>query len=145
MKRLYTSYFNRKGRDPNAVVISCTFPNWLPSSEFLGTVREDLAPLWPMVEAANDGVITSEEYSALYIELLQERGLTAQTIVDSLEDGSILICYEKIGKPCHRRTLANWIYDEIGFEIPEWLTEEEQKEYETKRKKEQLVDSLVEF
>ncbi len=144
MKELYTSYFNRKGTDPKAVVISCTFPKWL--TEFQGTEREDLAPEWWMVDKVNEGEITTEEYNQLYMHLITvERKLTAEWIVDSLDEGSILLCYEKIGKPCHRRTLANWLEGETGIYINEWLTPEELQEQEDCVAKEHLLDSLLKF
>lgn len=146
MKQLYTSNYARAGLLPEAVVISCTFPKWIPESEFKGEKRIDLAPEWWMVQHVNIGDITSEEYNQLYMDLLiHERGLTAQAIFDSLEDGSILICYEKPGETCHRRTLATWIEKEIGVVIPEWRTEKEREEDRLTQKKEQLVDSVLKF
>lgn len=146
MKKLYTSYFNRMGRDTKAVVISCTFPKWLPPSEFQGSKREDLAPIWWMVDKVNEGNITTEEYNQLYMHLITvERKLTAEWIVNSLDEGSILICYEKIGKPCHRRTLASWLESETGIVIPEWLNPDELEEQRLRREKNQLVDSLLNF
>ena len=146
MKHLYTSNYSRAGKLPEAVVISCTFPKWFPESEFQGVKRTDLAPEWWMVEKVNNGEIDTDVYSQMYLHLLTaERGLTADAIIDSLDDGSILICYEKPGAPCHRRTLAIWLEEESDLTIPEWLNENELAEQQKQQQRDQLVDSLLNF
>jgi hypothetical protein len=44
--------------------------------------------------------------------------LDPQEVYDDLKD-CVLLCYEKSGKFCHRRLVADWIYNEIGIYVPE--------------------------
>jgi hypothetical protein len=32
---------------------------------------------------------------------------------------AVLLCFEPIGQPCHRRALARWLNDRCGLVVPE--------------------------
>ena len=45
--------------------------------------------------------------------------LNPRKVFDEIGENSILLCYEKSGKFCHRRLVADWIEKELGIEVPE--------------------------
>ena len=132
-KTIYTSYYGRCGGHDDAVSISVSAPKF-----FEGPVRDDLAPTWDMVHGFKDGSIDELEYTKRYLALLRERGLDPQEVYESIPDNTILLCYEKEGDFCHRHILAQWLENTTGVEIEEWRSEDE-------RRKEAVVDSLIEF
>ena len=58
-----------------------------------------------------------EAYRKSYYEQVL-RKLDAQKVYDDLKDKTLL-CWEKSGKFCHRRIVAEWIYNEIGVIVEE--------------------------
>ena len=135
-KNIQTSNYARKGADPLSIGISATVPKWYNGRRLL-----DIAPTWPLVHSINEGHITHEEYDQAYLALLLKRGLTGQKVLDMLPDECFLLCYESPKDRCHRRLLADWIYSETGFEIPEWKNPTEEEE----AKRQQHVESLLDF
>jgi hypothetical protein len=138
MKKIYTSSYSLNGNSPNAIAISHVIPEYYggatlskvaPSSEILNKFRNDWFDNKPF------------DYKEAYLNLLQERGITAQGLIDEIPDGSVLLCYEPAGEFCHRRILAEWIEQETGMEIPETL----EKHTELKNKQDKIVDSLIDF
>lgn len=105
MKQLYTSYYAKSGHLSTAISISLSSPSffrrrWYPL----------LAPSYPILKAYKKGKINEEEYELLYIDLLEtDRSLTPQKVLDDLPDQSVLLCYEKTGKFCHRHIVAEWL------------------------------------
>ena len=122
--------------DSRAIAISCSVPSW-----YTGARMQSLAPTWTMVNAIRNDLIDEREYTRLYLALLRERELTAESIIKLIPDNSILLCYESPGEFCHRRVLAEWLEKETGIEIPELKTEEELK----KEVQDKVVDSLLDF
>lgn len=136
MKNIQTSNYARKGADPLSIAISATVPKW-----YSGKRLEMLSPTWQLVENINEGRIEIEEYDTAYIALLLKRGLTGQKVIDMLPQECFLLCYESPKDKCHRRLLADWVFTETGFEIPEWKNPAEQMEAERQK----LVDNLLDF
>lgn len=140
MKKLYTSCYALNYRNPNAIGISFILP-----SNFDGKSMAKLAPTVGMISKikswVQEGEYSEKEYVENYINILEERGITAQGLVDELPDGAILLCYEMPGEFCHRRVLADWIYNETGVLVEEAKSYKELK-YEAKNK---LVDNFVDF
>lgn len=50
----------------------------------------------------------------------------------------VLLCYEKIGDFCHRHMVADWIKDQTGEEVPEYITEAQKKKEQPKITQEKL-------
>ena len=54
--------------------------------------------------------MTESDYVYEYLQLLNTtRKLNPQQVVDDLDDGSILLCYEVPSEFCHRHIAAEWI------------------------------------
>lgn len=139
MKTFYTSNYARNANNPNAIGISFIVPSW-----YEGKTLAKLAPTSEMISKITGGSpkrITIEAYTEAYIDLLNERGITPDSLMDELPDGAILLCYESPGDFCHRRVLAEWFEDHTNIKIEEWLNEKELKS----REQEKVVDSLVDF
>ncbi len=138
MKKIYTSNYARQASNIKAIGISLVVPEW-----YEGARRLDLAPSSDMlfsIKRDKKGY-NQRKYVRDYIDLLHERNIKPQELIDSLEDGSILLCYESPNEFCHRRVLADWIEDHTGFKIEEWKNEKEILESQ----KNEVVDSLVIF
>lgn len=103
-KVLYTSYFAKSGKEPFAYAITVHKPSWFNGSHF-----PDLAPTSNMLSLYKRGVIGEVAYSAMYLKELEKRGRTPQEVADKLPDGAILLCFEGIGKYCHRHLAADWL------------------------------------
>lgn len=105
---MFTSSFKISGRDPNAVAISRGVPKWYTGKRCL-----DLAPAtWKLVREKDEGI-----FRAAFLEQLEQ--LDAASVVSSLGDDAILLCWEAPGKFCHRRVVAEWIEQETGLLVPE--------------------------
>ncbi len=121
-KQILTSNYARHKHDPNAYGISVPgLPRW-----YTGKRLKFLAPTWEIVKQykIDDHNVGRHEAEQLYINryfdlLLNERGLTAQSIYDQIPDQAILLCYEKPEDFCHRRLLAEFLELELGINVPE--------------------------
>lgn len=131
MKQFYTSNYSKKGRDPKAVSISAKAPSY-----FYGRWYLYLAPSWEIINGIKYGGWTEADYTRAYLDLIiNERNLTPERVVDDLEDGSILLCYEKTSDFCHRHIVAEWIESETGILVREWFEPEPPS----------IVDELLQF
>ncbi|MBQ3447269.1 MAG: DUF488 family protein [Synergistaceae bacterium] len=74
-----------------------------------------LAPTRAMIKLAHEG--RTEEYTEQYTFQILSR-LDAQKVYEEL-DGSVLLCWEKAGKFCHRRLVAEWLELATGNEVKE--------------------------
>jgi hypothetical protein len=136
VKNLYTSYYARSGKDPKAICISVKAP-WF----YKGKANYDLAPSWELLAAYKAGQVDERGYTEWFLRLLKERGLTPQAVVDALEDGAIMLCYESSEKFCHRHIVAHWIEKGTGVKVEEIpATPKNGKPRETF-----VVDDLLEF
>lgn len=96
-----------------AVSISAKAPNYFHGRWYL-----KLAPTWEMINGIRNGGWTEYDYTAAYMEKLED--LDPHQVVDELEDGSILLCYEISTDFCHRHIAAEWIQRETGIIVQEW-------------------------
>jgi len=108
-----TSYFaNLKNLDQNKVVsIAGKAPEWYEGREY-----KSLAPkYWFFKKYKEDGdeEFYKEQFQKEVLDLLDPK-----KVYDDLK-GSILLCWEKRGKFCHRRLVAEWIQKNIGVEVLE--------------------------
>lgn len=138
MKYIYTSNYARQANNPLAIGISLTVPEW-----YTGDRRLDLAPTSDMVFSLKRDRrgYNQRKYVRDYIDVLHERNIKPQELIDSLPDGSILLCYESPDDFCHRHLLANWVEEHTGFQILEWQNEDER----LKENQNAVVDSIVSF
>ena len=103
---MMTSNFARAAKHPNAVAISRGVPGW-----FKGRRYEDLAPTREMLS------MPPSEYEPRYAEILA--ALDARQVWCDLGESAILLCWEAPGEPCHRRTVARWLEEQLGVSVPE--------------------------
>lgn len=116
MKQFYTSYYAKKGRDPKAVSISARAPSYFHGRWYL-----HLAPSWEIINGVKYGGWSEADYTSAYLSLLvNERGLTPERVASDLDDGSILLCYERSDDFCHRHIVAEWIESNTGIVVREW-------------------------
>lgn len=135
---MFTSNYSRKGKDPGAIAISRSQPDW-----YSGDVRIDLAPTWDMIWAIKDGKITYDDYICQYINMLITNKFDAKRFLESLPTSTptYLLCYESPTDLCHRRLLADYIEIQTGVYIPEWKNERELEEEQQNI----VVDTLLKF
>jgi len=122
---MFTSYHNKSGRSPNAISISGRAPDWYSGREY-----KILAPKLDFFQKyKKDG---DEEY---YTKQFKERvlgPLDPNKVVSDLGTDAILMCWEKPGEFCHRRLVADWLFNEIGLIVPELELVEKMKEKKVK-------------
>jgi len=138
MKKIYTSNYARNSNNPKAIGISFVIPEW-----YNGATLPKLAPMQAMINTfkRKKDSYMERQFSQRYISLLRSRDIKAESLLEEIPDGSILLCYESPGEFCHRRVLAEWIEHHTGVHIPEWKNEKElEKEVQNK-----VVDSIIEF
>lgn len=128
MKQFYTSYYAKKGTDPMAVSISAKAPHYFKGRWYL-----KLAPTWEMINGIKYGGWSEADYCAAYMDKLD--GVDPDQVVDDLADGSIMLCYEVPTDFCHRHIAAEWIEQETGIIVREWVDPP----------KKSIVDDLVIF
>ncbi len=138
MKKIYTSNYARHGNNPLAIGISLTVPDW-----YEGERLAYLAPKSDMVGKIKKGEenYNQRKYTREYLDLLKVRNVNAKRLIDSLPDGTLLLCYESPNDFCHRHILADWVERLSGFIITEWKNKDElEKESQNK-----VVDSILDF
>lgn len=119
-----------------ALAISAWPPPW-----YQGKGLNILAPTRALVLAVIRDEMTMDEYKEAYLDLLNERIPNPQEVLDSIPDGTFLLCYEKPTDPCHRRIMSDWMFEKTGYRIEEWKNEKEQKEADQQG----IVDELIEL
>jgi len=106
-----TSYFAKYDGD-NSVSIALSTPKW-------HNCKRSYSPLFPKWSFLNkykkdgDKLSYTKEY---YFQVLQY--LDPYSVLKVL-DGSVLLCWEKPDKFCHRHIFRNWIKNETGCKIEE--------------------------
>jgi len=138
MKKIYTSNYARHANNPLAIGISLTVPDW-----YEGVWLKSLAPGTDMVGKIKKGSenYNQRKYTREYLDLLKARNIDPQNLIDSMPDGTLLLCYESPGVFCHRRVLADWVERHTGFVIEEWKNENEiERDQQNK-----VVDSILNF
>ena len=108
---LYTSYFAKSASHPRAKSIARFSPKWYTGPSYL-----PVAPAWDLVKGIKNGTITREQYTEAYRYHLDSLG--EQKVLAGLQDGDVLLCYERPGDFCHRHILAEWL-NEKGHTVIE--------------------------
>ena len=114
MKRIYTSYFGaiRKYQfDKN----KCYSIARKPPYTFKGGFIFELAPSIILLYSYLQHKINIKQYTKIFNSQLE--GLDCSLICNKLQDGSILLCYEKPDVFCHRHLVADWINKNIKTTI----------------------------
>jgi uncharacterized protein (DUF488 family) len=107
-----TSYFAKSGRHPNAVSIAVGCP-----PGFQGRQYRVLAPkywFFAKYKKDHDEVFYTEQYQKEVLSVLDPK-----VVFEELGEDAILICWEKSGKFCHRRLVADWLEKNLGIQVPE--------------------------
>lgn len=107
---IMTSNFARlkslpEGMEPVAICLRA--PKWYHGREY-----KALAPLGRMFH------MEDAEFTVAFMKLLREHR-DPQKVLADLGTNVVLLCWESPDKPCHRRKVARWLYEECGLEIPE--------------------------
>jgi len=90
--------------NPKAVSISLTFPKG-----FKGGSEPRLAPSVELLTGYKHHLIDDAVYTQIYWDLIKQRGVTHQEILDKYLDGTIFTCWEGPSKFCHRHLLSQWL------------------------------------
>jgi len=107
---MQTSYF-AKYKHPDGVNIAIK-----PAPGFSGPSYPALYPKWSFLKKYKDD---GDEYAYTLAYHEQVLGnLDPQEVWNDLKDHTLL-CWEKSGKFCHRRIVADWLKKTIGANVPE--------------------------
>lgn len=97
-------------------------PKW-----YLYKNKETFAPSIQLLSSFKDGKITSEEFSNLYIEELENKNgvLKFKEMIRLYKtlgvEKIVLLCFEKQGDTCHRHVLAEYLNKELNLDISELI------------------------
>lgn len=107
-----TSYYAKSAKHPNTVSIAGKAPDW-----FTGRQYKKLAPkYWFFKKFKRDG---DEEFYKIQFQKEVLDKLDPQEVFDELGEDTILLCWEKSGKFCHRHLVAEWLSKALNIEIKE--------------------------
>ena len=117
MKTSY--YFSNRIREPglNLVAVSNSYPRHLPWLKDARQYRK-LCPGWPLVKEYKKHNISWPNYMEIYHEDILDK-LDPETVYSDLGDNAIILCWEKPGKLCHRKLIADWLYDHLRIRVNE--------------------------
>ena len=117
MKTSY--YFSNRIREPglNLVVVSNSYPRHLPWLKEARQYRK-LCPGWSLVKEYKKHNISWQNYIEIYHEDILDK-LDPETVYSDLGEDAVILCWEKPGKLCHRRLIADWLYDHLRIRINE--------------------------
>lgn len=107
---MYTSYF-AKYKGNQGINIAMKSPNW-----FTGYSYPQLFPkrsfLFQYFNDKDENAYTKAYYDQVLLKLYPNQ------VYNDLQN-KVLLCYEKSGSFCHRRLVADWIFNTIGIEVKE--------------------------
>ena len=113
-----TSYFGnrnlKKFDNSRLVSVSMKPPDYFKS--FIRIYRP-LCPSYNLVKSYKSGSISEFEYTIQYYNILNK--LDPEIVYNQLGKDSILLCYEKSGKFCHRRIVAGWLERSLDIIVSE--------------------------
>ena len=121
VKMLYTACFF-KLEDQHGEVFSVA--NSAPKM-FKGNTLRAFNPPWISVKQLKEKHIEWERFCEIYEKHLAtinvESNRDVQNVKDLLDDGKdvTLACWEKTTDRCHRKRLADWLAEKLGFELDE--------------------------
>ncbi len=117
MKTSY--YFSNRIREPglNLVCVSNSYPRhlfWLKDAR----QYRKLCPGWSLVKDYKQHKISRQNYIEIYQEDILDK-LDPEKVYQDLRDDAVILCWEKPGAFCHRRLIAEWIYDHLQIKVNE--------------------------
>ena len=117
MKTSY--YFSSRIREPglNLVAVSNSYPRHLP---WLKDARPypKLCPGWTLVKQYKRKEVSWQNYVEIYREDILDK-LDPEEVYHDLGEDAVILCWEKPGKLCHRRLIAEWFYDRLQIRVNE--------------------------
>ena len=98
--KLYTAQYRYAGNDRLDITVKGKDP-----------VGKVFSPTWRMVMGSKEGRISWDEYSVLYRNLMRESYQKHLDTWNNLlsRDEVTLVCFCKLGDPCHRYLLADYL------------------------------------
>jgi uncharacterized protein (DUF488 family) len=117
MKTSY--YFSNRIREPdlNLVGVSNSYPRKLLWLKGIRTYKP-LCPGWSLVKNFKQDKISQYNYIEMYQEKVLDK-LDPEKVFHDLGENAIVLCWEKPGKFCHRRLIAEWFYDRLQIKVNE--------------------------
>jgi len=117
MKTSY--YFSNRIREPglNLVAVSNTFPKHLPWLKDARAYKK-LCPGWSLVKEYKRHNISWQNYVEIYQEDILDK-LDPEKVYNDLREDAVILCWEKPGMLCHRRLIADWLYDRLRIRVNE--------------------------
>jgi hypothetical protein len=112
--KIYTSYFAKYKNGINAVSIARGTPKW-----FNGKSIIEFAPPRYMIN------YSPEDYKKEFKKVVIEK--TAKNGLNKLQEGDVLLCYEKPNEFCHRHIIAEWLRG-LGYDVQEIGYQEQKQE-----------------
>jgi hypothetical protein len=102
--RVFTSYFGKyRGKNGVSIAIGATW--------WLGRRIKEFAPTYSILDMKDN----EEQYREAFLKHLEKFG---ELGLSKLQDGDVLLCFEKSDKFCHRHIVAEWLQKK-GFEVTE--------------------------
>ena len=89
-----------------------------PPLDWFGAQFPALEPPRSLFFARKADQIDDKEYERQYREQVLKK-LNPREVYETLR-GQVLLCGETPGEFCHRRIVADWIKEELGYDVPEW-------------------------
>jgi hypothetical protein len=109
---MFTSYYARNAKNPNAVSIAGKCPDFFNGREY-----KKLAPkFWFFMKYKNDG--DKDFYTEQYYKEVLSR-LDPKQVYEELGENAVLLCYERPNSFCHRHIVADWLEKELGIKVKE--------------------------
>jgi len=108
---LLTSYFKHPDLDPTDPRL-VSIARWAPKGFKHVRHYRKLIPWKEMVG------LTEDDFRYHYQEGILDF-LDPQKVFEELGSDAILLCWEKPGKFCHRRLVAEWLEEALEIEVPE--------------------------
>lgn len=115
MKRIYTSYFSKFKIVPTPISIARANPHWCQIPQML-----EIAPSLILLYNYKQRITNPDEYTRIYQYDVLDR-LNPQIVYNSLPDVCTLLCWEPPGQFCHRHLVAQWLRENLGVNVEEWL------------------------
>ena len=109
---MFTSNFNKQGKNPNAVSIAAKAPVWYTGREY-----KKLAP-WFQTRMNYKETGNREAYTEEYVNGVLAK-LNPLTVYNELGKDAILICFEGTDGFCHRHLVAKWFKEKLDIIVKE--------------------------
>ena len=109
---MHTSYYAKSIKLPNVVSIAAKAPSWYTGREY-----KKLAPkfwFFKKYKEDNDEKFYTEQYQKEVLDPLD-----AKQVFEELGENSILLCWEKSDKFCHRHLVSKWFKEKLNIDVTE--------------------------